>query len=658
MDLRIIFLFAVILLAVPGTISANTFAFQQPTAQANDSILYFSENGQVEKARKWIGLSLNSVASPKEKALTYLMQGDLEDSEGYFLTALEAYRKCISHATKASDKTIEASAMRGIANVYTGLALYDSVLLYVSKSLALDSSGGNRIMNDLVSARYWQVRNQHDKSLPFYQQANDKARELKLNKYRALALAGMSSIYFYQEPDMKKTLQLLYESIALCDSVKQANLLARNYGRIANAYMVLENGKEAERYLNRAKRITDISGNLPVRGYILSSLSIFKAGEGDIQGAVQYAEEPIRIKRALGQLRQLQNDLLNLSELYMELKNYKKAAESIREGLQTSTSLKDVVYMQYFYERSSKLDSLTGNFPRAYSNLKKAMAYKDRVIELQRVTAVEELREKYETEQREKTIAEKELVIQQQKYQQFMILGAAALALLVLLVLIIVIRTRHRIRLALETRKHDQLRLQTIVHTQEEVQQSIARDIHDGLVQVLGAAKVSLEAIQGQGDKNSILDQVKNASRIMDEACLEARSISHQLLPYSLLKDGLPSALDELFRKSLQHYSFKKNGEPGKVNSDTAINIYRIAQEAVNNILKHAEANEVHVELSFGPENLLFMIHDNGKGFIPTASGSGAGLMNMHTRAEMIQGALQIQSQHGKGTHIQLSVPL
>jgi two-component system NarL family sensor kinase len=658
MDLRSLFLFAVILLAGSGTTAANTFVFQQPAAHANDSIFYFVENGQSGKARKLIGLSLNSVASPKEKAQTYLMQGDLEDSEGYSLTALEAYRKCISQATKASDKATMASALRGIASVYTGLALYDSVLLYVSKSLALDASGLNRIMNDLVSARYWQVRNQHDKSLTFFQQANDKAGELKLNKYRAQALAGMSSIYFYQEPDMRKTLQLLHESVALCDSIKQANLLARNYGRIANANMVLGNGKEAERYLNRAKRITDISGNLPVRGYILSSLSIFKAGEGDIKGAIQYAEEPIRIKRTLGQLRQLQNDLLNLSELHMELKDYKKAAESIREGLQTSASLKDVVYMQYFYERSSRLDSLTGNFPRAYSNLKKAMAYKDSVIELQRVTAVEELREKYETEQREKTITEKELVIQQQKYQQFMIIGGAALVLLVLIVLIVVIRTRHRMRLALEMRKHDQLRLQTIVHTQEEVQQSIARDIHDGLVQVLGAAKVSLEAIQGQGDKNSILDRVKNASRIMDEACLEARSISHQLLPYSLLKDGLPAALDELFRKSLPHYSFEKNGEPLKMNSDTAINIYRIAQEAVNNILKHAEASEVNVELSFSSENLFFVIHDNGKGFIPVVSGSGAGLMNMHTRAEMIHGTLQIQSQHEKGTRIQFTVPL
>jgi two-component system NarL family sensor kinase len=658
MDLRCLFLFAVILLAGSGATSANTFAFQQSIAQENDSILYFVENGQIEKARRLIGFSLNSVGSPKEKAQSYLMQGDLEDSEGYSLTALEAYRNCILQATKASDKATMASAMRGIANVYTGLALYDSVLLYVSKSLALDSSGLNRIMNDLVSARYWLTRNQHDKSLTFFQQANDKARDLKLNKYRAQALAGMSSIYFYQEPDMKKTLQLLHESVGLCDSIKQANLLARNYGRIANAYMVLDNGKEAERYLNRAKHITDISGNLPVRGYILSSLSIFKAGEGDIKGAIQYAEEPIRIKRTLGQLRQLQNDLLNLSELHMELKDYKKAAESIREGLRTSTSLKDVVYLHYFYERSSKLDSLTGNFPRAYSNLKKAMAYKDSVIELQRVTAVEELREKYETEQREKTIAEKELVIQQQKYQQFMIIGAAALVLLVLIVLIVVIRTRHKMRLALETRKHDQLRLQTIVHTQEEVQQSIARDIHDGLVQVLGAAKVSLEAIQGQGDKNSILDRVKNASRIMDEACLEARSISHQLLPYSLLKDGLPAALDELFRKSLPHYSFEKNGEPLKMNSDTAINIYRIAQEAVNNILKHAEANDVNVELSFVSQNLFFVIHDNGKGFIPIASGSGAGLMNMHTRAEMIQGTLRIESQHEKGTRIQLTVPL
>ncbi len=625
----------------------------------NDSANYFFQRGQTAKAREFIARVLvDKTATDADHAYSYFLLGEVEDFEGYIKNAEPVFRKSIALAVKSGSRLIESKARTSFARNLIGLGKYDSVLYQVEKSFALDSNVYMRFENDLTVARYWHSRNEHDKALQYYQSALDNAKLSKSNRSIAHALAGIGSIMFSQQSDMKKTIQYLQEANAFYDSTSAAAHLARNYARLANANMVLGNTAIAESYLNRAKRISDLSSNLPVRGYILSSLAILKAEQGDIAAAVEFSKEPIIIKRRLGQTKQLQNDLLNLAEWYMALKKYSEAKAALIEGVQTSTDLKDVVYLEYYYKHFATLDSLTGNFAGAYANLKRSVVYKDSVIASQRLTAVEEIREKYEAEQREKTIAEKELVIQRQKYQQFIVIGTATLIVLLLIVILIVLRNRNKAKLQGELQRQNQLRLQTIVHTQEEVQQSIARDIHDGLVQVLGAAKVSLQAIQGQSDRNHIHEQVRNVSQIIDEACVEARGISHQLLPYSLLRDGLLPALEELFKKSLPVFDYKVIGVPKKISGDAAINTYRIAQELINNIVKHSDATFVKIQLVFTAEKYVLSVDDNGKGFNHTENNGGVGLMNMLTRTELIGGILRIDSHPGSGARFSLEVPL
>jgi two-component system, NarL family, sensor kinase len=626
------------------------------TNSACDSAQYYFDKGQAGATRAWIARALaSSSGGPQaETGRAYLVLGDLEEEEGYIALALGAYRK--SRTIVAGP--LRARTLKGIANCLTAMGSYDSVLWYLGESLKLDPSPKNQVMIHLATAQYWLSQNLHDKSLPHWQQAYDKASDLKDRKLMALGLGGMARIYFNQDTDMNVVLDYLRRVIALCDSSRHANIIAQSYGRMANACMVMGKGKEAARYLERAKKITDLSGNLPVRSYVLASLAILRAGDGDINGSVQFAEEAILIKRKLGQRRQLQNDLLNISETYALLKKYDKAREALTEGTAISRALGDVAYLQYFYERASLLDSLTGNYRGAYSNLKRSIFYQDSAQSLKRFKAVEEVREQYEAGQKEKTIAEKEVVIQRQKYQQAVIAGVSVVTVLVLVVILIVLRNRHRVRLQREKQQQDRVRLQTIVHTQEEVQQSIARDIHDGLVQVLGAAKMSLEAVDLNSDRSLMVSRIKEASRIMDEACAEARNISHQILPYSLMKDGLVPALEELLRKSLVQYEFKAQAELKRLKGDLEINLYRIAQELVNNIVKHAEASFVVVDLARHNGSLMLSFRDNGKGFDQTSQQQGAGFINIMTRAELVGGKALIESNPGKGTLVQLTIPL
>lgn len=582
-------------------------------------------------------------AQQPDSAQLYLAEGKQLEEAGYLSKALLAY-------TKARVGNSKAAALSGMASILTATGVYDSVTSYLGQSRALDSSPASLVINYQAEAKYWQSQNQYDQALASLQLAKDNAEKVGDNKSLAIILSSLGSIYFTHSPDKSIARNYYLQSLELCDSVKHYNIMARNYGRLANVAMNLNDGPTARKYLERALKISRLSDNLPIKAYIASSWAIFYFGEQQYDKGLEFQQEAIDTRRKLGQVRSLQNDLLNISELYTTLKMYDKAEQSIKEGMDISNSLHDIIYLKYFYERTAALDSLRGNYKSAFKNYRLAMKYKDSTFSAQHLRDVREIQEKYEAEQKEKIIAEKELEIEHQRYRYAVVLGTATATIMGLLVVLIVRRNRYR-------KQRNHLRLQTIVKTQEEVQQRIARDLHDGLVQVLGAAKMSLQAIGPETDKSTVQKQVRNASGIIDEAVNEARSISHEALPYSLLKDGLVSALDELFARSLASYKFDRSFDV-TVSDQVAINVYRIVQELVNNVKKHAPAAHVAVSLQIAAKEIRLYFVDNGPGYDTRVASDGAGLSNIRTRAELLGGSILLRSKVGRGTQAELTVPL
>ena len=626
--------------------------FQANAQHANkDSATFYFEQGNAKKAR-------NVLAQfSTRNAYEVLLSSKVEAYDGYFEKSISRARQAELLAAQAGNKSLESSALLERASSLIEVGRTDSVLHLVAIAERLDTNALNAVNVPFIRARYWHSLNQPAKALPFYQKALDHAIALQAVRQRIQIVSQLASLYFSLEPNMKRVISLLNEAIMLSDSSKHADMIARNCARMANANMVLGNLARAEAFLTRAKRITDITHNMPVESYVLSSFAILRAIQGNIAESIRIAAEPIRMKREMGQVKSLQNDLLNLAEWQMELKQFDAAEKTINEGISTSTGLNDYVYLNYYYKHLSTLDSLRGKFANAYSHLKKAMVFNDSTIALQNAKAVNEIREKYEAEQKEKLLAEKELEIQEQRSRVVLILSVAVIAILTMIVVLLVIRNRHKVRLAVEKEEQNKLRLQTIINTQEEVQQDIARDIHDGLVQMMGAAKLSLQAIRPGDEIKSLLEKTSRASAIIDDACMEARNISHQLLPYSLMREGFSSALRDLVSSSLATYSF--DGDDNiELDQEVAVNLFRISQEIINNISKHAEATFVKVVVKHTAKNISLTFEDNGKGFDPMKVRKGAGLVNIMTRAEVIGAEVNISSQPGKGSVINITASL
>ncbi|PLW91871.1 MAG: hypothetical protein C0592_13575 [Marinilabiliales bacterium] len=205
-------------------------------------------------------------------------------------------------------------------------------------------------------------------------------------------------------------------------------------------------------------------------------------------------------------------------------------------------------------------------------------------------------------------------------------------------------------------------RLSALLDGQELERKRLSRDLHDGLGQRLIALKLHFENIANKLP-NEALPQKEKLSNEIDFTIDEVRQISGALNPPVLEEFGLDIALKNLcngFSKdSGIHVFFDSSGDISEVNYKQKTYLYRIVQEALNNILKHAKASEARIQLLKKTQSILLMIEDNGIGFNPEDSGRpGNGLFNMRQRVLLLQGRINIESENGKGTLISIHIPI
>lgn len=198
-----------------------------------------------------------------------------------------------------------------------------------------------------------------------------------------------------------------------------------------------------------------------------------------------------------------------------------------------------------------------------------------------------------------------------------------------------------------------------IIEGQEQERSRIAKDLHDGLGQMLNAIKMNTRIIvHDSAAADSLL-------QLLDEAIIESVRISENLLPSKLRDFDLPNCLTtlckNLSRSSGVQVCFEGHGQQFDLNQFNKVNFYRIAQEALNNAIKHAHAKNITVQLITTSDSVTMSIEDDGRGISYDhfqESGGRNGLINMRDRAEIMGGQFMIESDQQRGTFITVEVPL
>jgi PAS domain S-box-containing protein len=203
-----------------------------------------------------------------------------------------------------------------------------------------------------------------------------------------------------------------------------------------------------------------------------------------------------------------------------------------------------------------------------------------------------------------------------------------------------------------------------ILEAQEKERQRVARELHDGVNQLLSSTKHRLHSIETRltGQK-AIRRNVIQVRDLVERTIGEIRSISRNLRPSELDDLGLTPAIRtlgaEFSKRTRIRVDFALADPTRPLTSEVELTIYRIVQESLSNVEKHARATRVHLELTQSRGQVGLHVRDNGRGFVEGGTnGSHWGLINMRERASYVNGTIEVQSQPGKGTTIELKVPL
>lgn len=207
---------------------------------------------------------------------------------------------------------------------------------------------------------------------------------------------------------------------------------------------------------------------------------------------------------------------------------------------------------------------------------------------------------------------------------------------------------------------HQRLLAQATIDGQEKERAEIGQELHDNINQMLSIVKLYLSLLmEGSDEEERLLYQSLN---LINTCINEIRSISQTLIPPVLKEDGLVAAVDELIErvKIAKPFSLHFRYEEGRgkeISEKEQLTLYRIIQEQFNNIIKHAAATKVDIELKEDDMHILLRISDNGKGFDTKAKGKGVGLNNMLHRVRLLDGDMEIISHQGAGCTLKVSIP-
>ncbi len=211
-----------------------------------------------------------------------------------------------------------------------------------------------------------------------------------------------------------------------------------------------------------------------------------------------------------------------------------------------------------------------------------------------------------------------------------------------------------------------QILLQSQLEIQEQTLKNISEEIHDNIGQVLSLAKLHL----GTMDKNNpvlLEEKIQDSKYLVGKAIQDLRHLSHSMNTDYINEMGLPGALEYelnmIGKSGLYETVFFIEGTVQKLDKQKELILFRIVQEVLNNIIKHAKAKNISLLINYQGDQIEVIINDDGDGFDLTPvqqnenNNFGLGIKNMHNRAKLINSIFAIESTLGKGTTVTLTIP-
>ncbi|MCW3071386.1 MAG: hypothetical protein JWO44_1276 [Bacteroidetes bacterium] len=586
---------------------------------------------------------------------------------------------------------------------------------YAKKELSLSKST-RRVADEAQSesdlGNVYNRRGQYDSALSHYFNGLELRKKLKQEEKMAGIYNNIATVYM-RENRFREALDINFKSLKIFedakDTAKQANVLSN----IGNIYYELEQAKPAEQFLRRGAQLANAVHKPVIMANILVNLGSLKFDKLDLDSALYYFTAAGKIMEENNLPYNLAAVYNNIGKIYHEKKEYAKAAAHYQKALKNREELNDkfgiglsnmnlgelymatneldksIVYLEKAIETFTGVGSFI-NIKQSYGLLAQAYQakqdyktaityfqlyaqYKDSVYTKDNADKLAEMQTRFETEKKDLEIAKQndEIKITKAEVERKNIITIMlVISIILVLVFSYLLYNRYKLKqealMNAEMLRQQELRAKSIIEAEEKERMRIARDLHDGVGQTLSAARLNLSNLESKLHLAEIETQsaLKNAIDLVDDSVKEVRAVSHSMMPNALLKSGLVAAVREFIQKLSTAGQLKIDleitGLNERLEQSTETVLFRVMQEIVSNIIKHAQANQVTIQIIKHEDELTVMIEDNGIGFDTAKLNefSGIGLKNIVSRVEFLKGKVDFDSVAGKGTTVTIEVPV
>lgn len=521
---------------------------------------------------------------------------------------------------------------------------------------------------------YWR-RGDFNQALEFFFKALKYSDKFNKQAFKSVVLSNIGLIY-QEMKQFGKAFEYHKKAINLRKELDLVDELPTSYNNLGICYKNLQNIDSAIICYNLAADYAKISSNKSQESTAYSNLGVLYFEKGDYLVAKNYLLEALEIDKS--EQKAVMVNHLNLSGVYFALKEYQ---QGIKQGLIAKELLerdKNFGLGLNTYKFLALNYAATGNNELSLKYHARWEELSDSTFSEANARAISKLEVEYETEKKEKELlkerADNERLAKEKALAEIRvynrnkwIVGISGLSLIVILSALALGQRKRRKMQAekdaaiIEEREKG---IKAVFDAQEEERQRIAKDLHDGVGQQISAVKIHLQGFKKETaakfpDGNSEID---NIVEMISETGNDIRNISHQMMPRALTELGLVAALEDMLEKSFKYhnieYSFENHGLENRLPDHVEIGLYRIAQELINNILKHAGASKVDVQLMKTKSHCILIVQDDGKGLGDKDKSDGIGMMNISNRLRTLKGELNMESDTGAGTTATIRVAL
>ena len=460
------------------------------------------------------------------------------------------------------------------------------------------------------------------------------------------------------------------ESLALKEN--DENALRAAYRNIAVSFMDMDNSKESIRFFKKTIPLAlSLKDTLRV-GHAYANIGmVHNIINNNSDSALYYNLKASPILKKYNDLQSIAYNYNNRADIYMDIKDYPNAIKYFKKADSIPFENNKAKSKVLFYKHLAEAYGNKGDFKNEAKYLSKFISLNDSINDKEQNIAINESIEKYNNEKLRADNLQSEAKRKQNRNLLF-----ASLSLLLfggVTFFLIQKNTKRKQKLAerdkeLETQKltivlkeQELLAIDKMIEGQEKERQLIANDLHDDLGGLMATVKLHFNALK---DKNTP-ELYNKTNSLIDEAYQKVRSVAHVKNSGVIAKQGLLKAIHNMADKVSGSDKIEVNvidhGLEKRLENSLELTLFRIIQELITNIIKHAEATEASLHLTNHEDSINIIIEDNGKGFNPsqvTKTNKGMGISSIDKRVAHLNGTMTIESEPNKGTNIIIDIPI